>query len=251
MGLLNFFGLRSSATTTAAATAAGTMATSRAGESPAGRDGVPTALHAAAEKQKKEYTNADGTTRTVRYDGRDLPFGSTNRAQLPAGSFAAMLRKMQGSRDAGNAVVVADNATLHTLTYCYGTHKPMEAWLTKVPEDGKLKMNLFITPSTHAGGTPEEKRKNYDLFGRTNVYNLEVIYPDGTRDRVKFDVKGNSPPVHTAQNPADRPETATASPEFTIDLKKWAGKDVRIRGWADGSAGVEGYIEHRETILHL
>ncbi|MBM4280767.1 MAG: hypothetical protein FJ137_08405 [Deltaproteobacteria bacterium] len=247
MSPLNHLGIRSSSTTPASAAAA----TTRAGESPAGRDGVPLALHAAAEQQEQQYTNEDGTTRTVRYDGREMPFGSVNRAQLPAGSFAAMLRKMQGSRDAGNAMVVADNATLHTLTYCYGTHKPMEAWLTKVPEDGKLKMNMLLTPSTHAGSTPEDKRKNFDLFGRTNVYNLEVIYPDDTRDRMKFDVQGNSPPVHDAKNPAERGETATASPEFTIDLKKWAGKDVRIRGWADGSAGAEGYIEHRETILHL
>jgi hypothetical protein len=245
MGILNTLGLRRSSSTTA------TAAATRAGEAPAGRDGVPTALHAAADKQQKEYTNEDGSARMVRYDGREMPFGSTTRAQLPAGSFGAMLRKMQASRDAGNAVVVADNATLHTLTYCYGTHKPMEAWLTKVPEDGKLKMNMFITPSTHAGSTPEEKAKNFDLFGRTNNYNVEIIYPDGTREQHKFDVKGNSPPVHNAKNPADRPETASASPEFTIDVNKWAGKDVRIRGWADGSAGVEGYIEHRETILHL
>jgi YD repeat-containing protein len=248
MGLLNFLGLRSSAATTAATTAA---AVTRPGEARADADGIPTALKAAAEKQKQAYTNADGTTRTVRYDGRDMPFGSTTRARLPEGSFAEVLRKMKGSRDAGNAVVVADNATLHTLTYCYGTHKSMEAWLTKTPPDGKLKMNMVLTPSTHAGGSAEDKKKNYENFCKTNVYNLELIFPDGSRQQVKFDVKGNSPPVHGNSNPATTGETATASPEFEIDLAKWAGKDIRIRGWADGSAGVEGYIEHRETILHL
>jgi hypothetical protein len=247
MGITNLFGLRRST----AATGATAATALRPGEAATGSDGIPTALKATAEKQKAAYTNADGSTRMVQYDGRELPFGSTTRAQLPPDSFAAMLRKMKGSRDAGNAVVVADNATLHTLTYCYGTHKPMEAWLTKVPADGKLKMSMFITPSTHAGSTNEEKMKNFELFSRTNNYNLEIIYPDGTRERHKFDVKGNSPPVHNSKNPAERGETATASPEFTIDLNKWAGKDVRIRGWADGSAGVEGYIEHRETILHL
>jgi hypothetical protein len=249
MGILNYFGIgRPSSATATSGTATGAV---RAGEAPADKNGVPLALSAAADKQKLAYTNADGTPRMVRYGDRELPFGSTSRAQLPPGSFGPMLRKMQGSRDAGNAVVVADNATLHTLTYCYGTHKPMEAWLTKVPADGKLKMSMFITPSTHAGSTNEEKMKNFELFSRTNNYNLEIIYPDGTRERHKFDVKGNSPPVHNSKNPAERGETATASPEFTIDLNKWAGKDVRIRGWADGSAGVEGYIEHRETILHL
>jgi hypothetical protein len=247
MGLLNFLGLRPSTTTGTSSASA----VQRPGEAAAGADGVPLALRAAEEKQKAAYTNPDGTMRTVRYDGRELPFGSTSRAQLPEGSFAPMLRKMKESRDAGNAVVVADNATLHTLTYCYGTRKSMEAWLTKTPADGKLKMNLFITPSTHAGSNAEDKRKNYENFCKTNVYNLEVIYPDGTRTQLKFDVKGNSPPVHDSRNPAETGETATVSPEFEIDLQKWAGKDVRIRGWADGSAGVEGYIEHRETILHL
>jgi hypothetical protein len=254
MGLLNFLGLRRPPTTPAATGPAGTAATGgvqRPGEARADADGIPTALKQAQEKQKQAYTNADGTVRTVRYDGRDMPFGSTTRGRLPEGSFAEVLRKMKGSRDAGNAVVVADNATLHTLTYCYGTHKAMEAWVTKTPPDGKLKMNMVLTPSTHAGGTPEQKKKNYDDFCKTNVYNLELIFPDGTRQHVKFDVKGNSPPVHGNGNPATTGETATASPEFEIDLAKWAGKDVRIRGWADGSAGVEGYIEHRETILHL
>jgi hypothetical protein len=247
MGITSFFGLRSSSTTAAAAT----TATARAGEAPTDRNGIPTALLATAEKQKKEFTNEDGSARMVRYDGREMPFGSTSRAQLPAGSFGSLLRKMQGSRDAGNAVVVADNATLHTLTYCYGTHKAMEAWVTKVPEDGQLKMNMIITPSTHAGSTPEDKKKNFENFCKTNNYNVEIIYPDGTRDRMKFDVKGNNPPVHGSSKPAETGETATPSPEFTIDMNKWAGKDVRIRGWADGSAGVEGYIEHRETVLHL
>jgi hypothetical protein len=247
MGITNLFGLRRSTAATGA-TAASAL---RPGEAATGSDGIPTALKATAEKQKAAYTNADGSTRMVQYDGRELPFGSTTRGQLPPDSFAAMLRKMKGSRDAGNAVVVADNATLHTLTYCYGTHKAMEAWVTGVPEDGKLKMNMILTPSTHAGSTPEDKKKNYEAFSKTNVYNLELIFPDGTRTKMKFDVKGNHPPVHGTGKPAETGETATASPEFEIDLKKWAGKDVRIRGWADGSAGVEGYIEHRETILHL
>jgi hypothetical protein len=222
------------------------------GEAAADGRGVPLALKEAKEKQRQQYTDANGRPITVRYDGRDMPFGSVDQSRLPAGSFSAMMSQMRSSRDAGNAVVVANNATLHTLTYCYGTHKPMEAWLTKVPADGKLTMHLIATPSTHVGSTAAEQKKNYDTFSKTNVYNLEIIYPDGTRELKKFDVEGNSPPKYDSRNPSPKAHTASASPEFTIDLHKWAGKgDIRIRGWADGSAGVEGYKEHRETVLHL
>lgn len=230
----------------------GTTATVRPGEAAAGRDGIPTALKDTEKRQAAEFTDATGKPITVRYDGRDMPFGSVDRARLPAGSLEPMLREMKSSRDAGNAVVVANNATLHTLTYCYGTHKPMEAWLTKVPADGKLSMNLIATPSTHAGSNEEECQKNFDTFAKTNVYNLEVVYPDGTRELKKFDVKGNSPPEFGSSKPSPTKQTASASPEIVIDLNVWAGKgDIRIRGWADGSAGVGGYPEHRETILHL
>ena len=46
------------------------------------------------------------------------------------------------------------------------------------------------------------------------------------------------------------PTYASLSPEIKIDLSKYAGKNVTIRGWADQSS-VGGYIERRETILHL
>ena len=224
----------------------------RPGEAPAGRDGIPTALKATAEAQRKAYLNTDGSEKLVSYDGRQMPFGSTDAAKLPAGSFAATLRELRDYRDAGNAIMTADNATLHSLTYCYGTHKPMEAWLTKVPEDGKLSVNVIITPSTHAGSSAADKKKNFENFSKTNNYNVEVVYPDGTMTRLKFDVEGTSPPKFGNSNPASKGVTATASPDIQIDLNKWAGKgDIRIRGWADGSAGVAGYIEHRETILHV
>ncbi|MDP2345947.1 MAG: hypothetical protein Q8O67_33715 [Deltaproteobacteria bacterium] len=223
-----------------------------AGESPAGRDGVPTALKATAEAQRKAYLNADGTEKLVSYDGRQMPFGSTDAAKLPAGSFASTLRELRDYRDAGNAIMTADNATLHSLTYCYGTHKPMEAWLTKVPESGKLSVNVIVTPSTHAGSDAASMKKNFDNFCKTNNYNVEVLYPDGTVTRLKFDVEGNSPPKYGNSSPAPKGVTATPSPDIEIDVAKWAGKgDIRVRGWADGSAGVGGYIEHRETILHL
>ena len=226
--------------------------TSGPGSSAVGRGGVPQAMLDRASAQRQEFTNADGTERLVNYDSRQMPFGRTGQRTLPPGSFGAELRRMSGHRDAGNAVIVSDNATLHVLSYCYGTHKSMEAWLTDTPKDGMLKLNLIASPSTHAGYSQSEKQANFEKFAKTNVYNVEIQYPDGTREFKKFDVAGNSPPQYNDRNPAPSGAYASASPELTIDLNKWAGKgDVRIRGWADGSAGVEGYQEKRETILHL
>ncbi len=230
---------------------AGAARTLPPGEAAAGRDGIPTALKDAEKKQAAQYTDAAGKPVTVRYDGRDMPFGEADRTRLPAGSFKSVLREMGRSRDAGNAMIVADNATLHTLTYCYGTHKPMEAWLTKVPADGKLKVNLIATPSIHVGANDAECLKNFTAWSKSNNYNVEVVYPDGSREVKKFDVEGNSPPKYGNNNPAPTGHGASASPTIEIDLNKWAGKgDIRIRGWADGSS-VGGYIEHRETILHV
>jgi hypothetical protein len=229
----------------------GTTSALPPGEAPAGRDGIPTALKEAEKKQAAQYTDAAGKPTTVRYDGRDMPFGEADRTRLPAGSFKSVFREMNNSRDAGNAIIVANNATLHTLTYCYGTHKPMEAWLTKVPADGKLTLNLIATPSIHVGSTEAECLKNFTAWSKSNVYNVEVVFPDGSREVKKFDVEGNSPPKYNNGNPAPTGHGASASPTIDIDLNKWAGKgDIRIRGWADGSSP-GGYIEHRETILHV
>ncbi len=65
-------------------------------------------------------------------------------------------------------------------------------------------------------------------------------------------VLDKSPSEFGSSNPSPTKQTASASPEIVIDLNVWADKgDIRIRGWADGSAGVGGYPEHRETVLHL
>ena len=228
-----------------------TPTATRPGEAATNRQGIPLGLIAAQEAQKAKYVDANGKPTTVRYSGRDMPFGEADRMSLPKGSAKALLRELGESGDAGNAIVVANNAHLHTLTYCYGTHKPMEAWLTKVPADGKLSISLIGTPSTHVGSTDGARQKNFDTYAKTNNYNVEITYPDGSREVKKFDVDGNSPPKYGNSNPAPKGKPASLSPEVEIDLKKWAGKgDITIRGWADGSSP-GGYIEHRATILHV
>ena len=219
--------------------------------SSAGAPGLPQALLDAQSAQRKLHQNADGTARITRhYDGRELDLGKSTVAELPAGAFSAVMNQMKERPDAGRALVVADNASLAVLRFGYGTGKPMEAWLQEAPRGKSLVLNVAIAPSCHAGDTPGEKSKNYELFGRTNVYNVEVAYPDGTVERMKFDVRAND--VVAGDKPAyEHPVYATLSPDITIDLDRARGKNVVIRGWADGSAGVAGYRERRETILHL
>jgi hypothetical protein len=214
--------------------------------------GLPRGLLDAQAAQRRQHQNADGTPRLTRIgDGRELDLGKTTVAELAPRAFSEVLNGMKDRPDAGRALVVGDNVGLAVLRYGYGSHKAMEAWVTSPPKDGgKMVLNVAIGPSCHAGTTPGEKAKNYELFGKTNVYNVEVQYPDGTVERLKFDVNAN--PVKPGDKPSyERPVYATLSPDVVIDAAKWAGKNVIIRGWADGSAGVHGYLERRETILHL
>jgi hypothetical protein len=213
--------------------------------------GLPQGLVDAQVAQRKQHQNADGTPRLTRIsDGREVDLGHTTVAQLPAGSFSAMLKQLQSRPDAGRAMIVGDNVDLAVLRFAYGSHKSMEAWLTSKPKDNRVVLNMAISPSCHAGATPEQKSKNYELFGKTNVYNVEVEYADGSKERMKFDVRSND--VKPGDKPGyDSPVYATLSPDIVIDLERAGGKAVKVRGWADGSAGVGGYVERRETILHL
>jgi len=206
--------------------------------------GPPQAMRDAAAAQRAAHS---GPTRG--YDGVERDLGNTSNHSLPPKGFSPILRQMANRPDAGNAIFIANNATVHTLKYAYTSHKPMEAWLENPPADGKLSFCIAISPSIHAGSNRSEKLENYKKFGKTNIYNLEVIFPDGKREHIKFDVEGNKDPKRGYE--ASKSYTATLSPDIEIDLDKYKGQDVKIRGWADGSAGVGGYQERRETVLHL
>ena len=214
-------------------------------------NGLPQGLNDAAAAQRKLHQNADGTQRISRlHDGREIDLGKTTVAELPARAFSEVMNTMKDRPDAGRALVVADNADLAVLRYSYGSGKPMEAWVTSPPSGKSLVVNVAIAPSCHAGNSPGEKAKNYEIFGKTNVYNVEVAYPDGTVERMKFDVRAND--VGPGDKPSyEHPVYVTLSPDITIDLERAKGKSVSVRGWADGSAGVGGYRERRETIIHL
>lgn len=85
-------------------------------------------------------------------------------------------------------------------------------------------------------------------FARENVYNVSVALPGGTTVRKRFDSEGNDPPKPGRKDTA---YTATNSGEIEIDISAFAGKDIVIQAWPDGSAGVDGYREAREIRLHL
>ncbi len=210
----------------------------------------PKGMDAAAKKQREAHLDESGKPKLTRIsDGRELDLGNTTRQNLPAGSFRPLMAAIKNRPDAGNAVIAPDNGAIATLRYVYGTHKSMEAWVTERPPNGKLKLNMIISPSIHAGSDRASKLKNFEKFSKTNIYNLEVVFPDGTSEKMRFDVDGNKDPARGYE--AQNAQHATLSPDFEIDLDKYKGQDVKIRGWADGSAGVGGYQERRETILHL
>ncbi len=180
------------------------------------------------------------------------------------GSLPSVKQYAADLQDAGNAIAVAKNASMYQAGFSYHSGRRKEAWLTEQPKDGKLQLQVVVTPSWHvsdyaeprleapkddapqkewdayqAAWTPFEKscEKHATDFALTNSYNVTVTYPDGTVDAKKFKVGG------------EKPEFSSASPEIEIDLKKHKG-DIIIRGWADGSAGADGYAAARVTVLH-
>ena len=176
--------------------------------------------------------------------------GGSSDFSVRQGSVGSIQRQLSRSRDAGNTMLTADNANLHVLRHNYTSHRGMDAWVISRPKDGKLKLNLTITPSWHAGG--DDDKRCIELgkeFAKTNIYNLKITYPDGTTETKRFDVEGNENPKRGYR--AAKEHYATISPDFEIDMDKWKGQTVKIEGWADGSAGVGGYIEARQTNLHL
>lgn len=85
-------------------------------------------------------------------------------------------------------------------------------------------------------------------FARENIYNVSIRLPDGKVIKKRFDSEGNDPPKPGRKDTA---HTATNSGEIEIDISAYAGKDIVVQAWPDGSAGVGGYREAREITLHL
>lgn len=177
------------------------------------------------------------------------PKGLTSLSYSKPGCLADVKKFLASKRDASTTHLVAENAALFVVRYPHCSGKPMEAWLDGMPPDGKLRLNLAITPSWHFGATEAEMDKNAKHYARSNVYEVEVAFPDGKLQRLVFDVNGKSTTAQTCQS--EQEVLATSSPTFDIDLGHYRGQDVAIRGWPRGSCGVTGFREARETILHV
>lgn len=87
-----------------------------------------------------------------------------------------------------------------------------------------------------------------EKFAKENVYNVVIRLPDGKTIKKRFDTEGNDPPKPGRR---DHSNTATNSGDIEIDIAAYAGKDIVVQAWPDGSAGVGGYKEAREIVLHL
>jgi hypothetical protein len=190
--------------------------------------------------------------------------GYTGVSYFEKGSLKNVVAYAAELKDAGNALPVAKNASLYLLNYSYHASKPREAWIVDRPADGKLKLQVVVTPSWHVNGwdAPQPKNppkddapkaewdaydaawdkfeksceKNATKFALENAYRVTVTYADGSVDSHSFKVNGKEP------------EWATASPMIDVDLNKKG--PIVIRGWAEGSAGADGYASARVTTLH-
>ena len=88
-----------------------------------------------------------------------------------------------------------------------------------------------------------------EKFSKENVYNVEVRLPDGQRLRKTFDVTGKETTSRFVNE--DKAYHATTSPDIEVDISKYKGQTIVVTGWPNGSAGVGGYREARETHIHL
>jgi hypothetical protein len=164
-------------------------------------------------------------------------------------------------KDAGNAIAVFKNASFFQAEFSYHAAQPRQIVLTDKPKDGKLQMQVVITPSWHASRYSEPKApkddapqaewdayeaayekydssctENATKFALTNSYHVTVTYADGTVDQKSFKVNGKDP------------EWSSASPEIEVDLNRAKG-DIVVRGWADGSAGADAYMAARVSVI--
>jgi hypothetical protein len=187
--------------------------------------------------------------------------GWTGVLYLEKGSLGSVKKYAADLKDAGNALPVAQNASLYIVGFSYHAARAREAWVQNPPKDGKLALQVVLTPSWHVSDVPEPKTPKDDApqaewdaydaawdkyekscenyatkFALTNRYNVEVRYADGTVDRQSFAVKG------------EKPEFASASPVVNVDLARKG--PIEVRGWADGSAGADGYRSARVTVIH-
>lgn len=88
-----------------------------------------------------------------------------------------------------------------------------------------------------------------EKFSKENVYNVEVRLPDGKRLHKTFDVTGKETTSRFVDE--DKAYHATTSPDIEVDISKYKGQTIVVTGWPNGSAGVGGYREARETHIHL
>ena len=156
------------------------------------------------------------------------------------------------------------NADAHILSYNYQTGRGDDAFLMDIPPDGKLKMNVVVSPSAH------DSDEKYHEYAKTNTYFVHAEYTSkSTGKTVYLQADGkfgpDRPPStvnnYTPQAQVDKMlsfavkdkengEYATVSPEVTIDLNDVKG-DLWVGGFAKFSAGVGGYVDGRKTRVHI
>lgn len=187
--------------------------------------------------------------------------GSVGVSYIEKGSAKSVSTYAADLKDAGNAIVAFKNASFFQAEFSYHAAQARQIVLTDKPKDGKLQMQVVITPSWHASQYSEPKApkdeapeaewnayeaayekydksctENATKFALTNSYNVTVTYPDGSVDQKSFKVNGKEP------------EWASTSPVIEVDLSRGKG-DIVVRGWADGSAGADAYMSARVSVI--
>jgi hypothetical protein len=88
-----------------------------------------------------------------------------------------------------------------------------------------------------------------EKFSKENVYNMVIKLPDGKTIKKQYDVTGKETTQRFVRE--NQAYHATSSPDVDIDISQYKGKTIVVTGWPNGSAGVGGYREARETHIHI
>jgi hypothetical protein len=89
-----------------------------------------------------------------------------------------------------------------------------------------------------------------EKFSKENIYNVRVRLPDGKTITKRFDAAGQETDKRSFRS--NTAHHSTTSPNIEIDLSQFKpGDQIVVQAWPDGSAGVAGYREARETVINL
>lgn len=170
-----------------------------------------------------------------------------------AGSRNEWLAHMAGQRDSSSTMICSTSADLVILMHPYRSGRAMDAWITSLPKDGVLEIEVLITPTwPKATSARQGAREQFRQWAETNRYKTRITLPTGwgpeshVSAAADMTINSENCATHTDQSPI-----ATALNVGCFNIGRYGSGRIKIEAWPDGSSGVKGYVERRRTNLYV